>query len=220
MHTFISPLGYDTRRVTQPVVQTGLSPADEIVLVRPATESDSERASQAIADVEQLLHQLEPEATCTVERVTTASFGETVMEWCDIVTTPDADRDVVVSLGGGARDILLPLVTATLLVAPRVDQTLFYSDLDNSVQQWHLPALTREIPARATPTLGALIDTDGWQTLSELAADTDQSKSTVIRHVQDLTAAGLAESRDAGKAKEVRPTLTGTLRWRARTLNE
>ena len=55
MHTFISPLGYDTRRVTQPVVQTGLSPADEIVLVRPATESDSERATQAIADVEQLL---------------------------------------------------------------------------------------------------------------------------------------------------------------------
>lgn len=55
------------------------------------------------------------------------------------------------------------------------------------------------------------LDADEWTALSSLADDTDQSKSTVVRHVNDLADVGLVETRMDGKTKLVTPTLAGTL---------
>ena len=151
MRTYISPIGYDTRRVTRPVINRGLDSEDELVLLRPGGETDTERATQTIADVEQFLQEIEPNYRQRVEHVVTDSFEETVRDCCQIVSDVGDDREIVVSLGGGARDILLPLTVAALVYARRIDAALFFSDLDNSVQEWTLPDLTARISDRAFP---------------------------------------------------------------------
>lgn len=211
MRTYISPIGYDTRRVTRPVINAGLGSEDEVVLLRPENESDTERAAQAIADVEQLLQEIEPNATCTLERIPTTVIEDAILECATRITAVPDGRDAIVSFGGGARDVLLPLVVATLVHADAVDRALFFSDLDGSVEEWPLPHLSRQVPDRTIPTRKAISAADDWISLSEIAERTDQSKSTVIRHVQDLEDVGLIESDTSEKKKRVKLSFSGTL---------
>ena len=211
MRTYISPIGYDTRRVTRPVINRGLDSEDELVLLRPGGETDTERATQTIADVEQFLQEIEPNYRQRVEHVVTDSFEETVRDCCQIVSDVGDDHEIVVSLGGGARDILLPLTVAALVYARRIDAALFFSDLDNSVQEWTLPDLTARISDRAFQTFEAIVEADGWLSLSTIAEETEQSKSTVIRHVNDLESSNIVVADTSKKAKRVRVTFSGEL---------
>ena len=211
MRTYISPIGYDTRRVTRPVINRGLDSEDELVLLRPGGETDTERATQTIADVEQFLQEIEPNYRQRVEHVVTDSFEETVRDCCQIVSDVDDDREIVVSLGGGARDILLPLTVAALVYARRIDAALFFSDLDNSVQEWTLPDLTARISNRAFRTFEVIVEADGWLSLSTITEETEQSKSTVIRHVNDLESSNVIVADTSEKAKRVRVTFSGEL---------
>lgn len=211
MRTYISPIGYDTRRVTRPVIHNGISTGDRIVLVRPGGEDDTERAQQAVADVRQFMQEIEPDCTLTVSRVVTESFEETVYDCCDIISEVSPERNCIVSLGGGARDVLLPLTVASLLYSRRIDTALFFSDLDNSVREWTLPDLTAHVPDRTLSTFEAILEADDWVSLSAIANETGQSKSTVIRHVNDLEEIAVVESDTSEKAKHVRVTFSGTL---------
>ena len=211
MRTYISPIGYDTRRVTRPVINRGLDSEDELVLLRPGGETDTERATQTIADVEQFLQEIEPNYRQRVEHVVTDSFEETVRDCCQIVSDVGDDREIVVSLGGGARDILLPLTVAALVYARRIDAALFFSDLDNSVQEWTLPDLTARISDRAFRTFEVIVKADGWLSLSTITEETEQSKSTVIRHVNDLESSNIVVADTSEKAKRVRVTFSGEL---------
>jgi len=211
MRTYISPIGYDTRRVTRPVINRGLDSEDELVLLRPGGETDTERATQTIADVEQFLQEIEPNYRQRVEHVVTDSFEETVRDCCQIVSDVGDDREIVVSLGGGARDILLPLTVAALVYARRIDAALFFSDLDNSVQEWTLPDLTARISDRAFRTFEVIVEADGWLSLSTITEETEQSKSTVIRHVNDLESSNVVVADTSEKAKRVRVTFSGEL---------
>ena len=213
MRTYVSPIGYDTRRVTRPVLNEGLEPDDRIVLLRPATESDTERATQTIADIEQMLHEIEPNATVAVERIESSEFERAVFDCCAVLDATDGDR--IISLGGGARDVLLPLTVATLVYAPAVDTALFFSDVDGSVQEWTLPRLTATVPERATDTVATIDAADGPLSLSEIADRTDVSKSTVVRHVNELEAQELVETTHERKAKHVTDSVTGRLLSRA-----
>lgn len=211
MRTYISPIGYDTRRVTRPVINRGLDSEDELVLLRPGGETDTERATQTIADVEQFLQEIEPNYRQRVEHVVTDSFEETVRDCCQIVSDVGDDREIVVSLGGGARDILLPLTVAALVYARRIDAALFVSDLDTSVQEWTLPDLTARISNRAFQTFEVIVEADGWLSLSTITEETEQSKSTVIRHVNDLESSNVVVADTSEKAKRVRATFSGEL---------
>jgi len=211
MRTYISPIGYDTRRVTRPVINRGLDSEDELVLLRPGGETDTERATQTIADVEQFLQEIEPNYRQRVEHVVTDSFEETVRDCCQIVSDVGDDREIVVSLGGGARDILLPLTVAALVYARRIDAALFVSDLDTSVQEWTLPDLTARISNRAFQTFEVIVKADGWLSLSTITEETEQSKSTVIRHVNDLESSNVVVADTSEKAKRVRATFSGEL---------
>lgn len=211
MRTYLSPIGYDTRRVTRPVINTGLGSEDTVILLRPSEESDPERATQAVADVKQLLQEIEPAAECEVRRVSTESFEETVRESCSVVTDIPIDHDIIVSLGGGARDVLLPLTVAALVFAQRIDRALFFSDLDGAVREWPLPVLTAQVPPRTVETLETISATDGWLSLSAIATETNQSKSTVIRHVNDLEETGVVKADTSEKTKRVRVSFSGEL---------
>lgn len=215
MRTYVSPIGYDTRRVTRPVVTTGFSDEDCVILLRPNTESDNERAAQAVADVKQLLQEIEPEARCTVTRVSTDSFEATVRDCYNVFADISAESNVIVSLGGGARDVLLPLTVVALVLARTIDQALFFSDLDSTVRTWPLPELMARVSERTTETFEAIVTADAWLSLSTIADKTGQSKSTVIRHVNDLEEAGVIEADTSDKAKRVRIAFTGELFWAA-----
>lgn len=219
MRTFVSAIGYDTRRVTRPVVNTGLGSEDRVLLLRPSEESDTERATQAVADAEQLLQEIEPGADCLVERVSTDSFEATVRECCAVFSGIPDERTVVISLGGGARDVLLPLTVAALVYARRIDRALFFSDLDNTIREWPLPHLTAQIPERTAKTFETIVAAGDWLSLSEIADETGQSKSTAIRHVNDLEDVGVVESDTSEKTKRVRIGFTGELLRLARGLD-
>lgn len=211
MRTYITPIGYDTRRVTRPVIKQGLSDEDRLVLVRPEKETDTERAEQAVADVEQFLQEIEPNYELTVQRVVTDSFEDTVRECCELLDAVDPERKCILSLSGGARDVLLPLAVAALVLPGRVDAALFFSDIDNSVAEWKLPDLTASIPDRARETFAIIESSDDWCTITSIVEQTDQSRSTIIRHVNDLEAAGVVMSDSSERSKRVRSTFTGEL---------
>lgn len=211
MRTYVSPIGYDTRRVTRPVVTTGLSEQDKVLLMRPSEEADTERASQAVADFRQLLQEIEPAAGCAVERVSTESFEATVRDCCSIIGSIPSDHARIVSLGGGPRDVLLPLTVAALVFAQTIDQALFFSDLDSTVRQWPLPNLTARIPERTSETFETIVTADDWLSLSAIADETGQSKSTVVRHVNDLEDVSVVEADTSDKEKRVRVNFSGEL---------
>ena len=211
MRTYVSPIGYDSRRVTRPAVSAGLSPGDNVVMLRPAAESDEERANRAIADVESLLQEIEPAADHTVERVSTESFDATIRECCGVLESVPEEAETIVSLGGGARDILLPLTVASIVLSNRVDRALFFSDIDQEVRPLSLPNLTTTVPERARDTFRSIVSSSEWRTLTSIAEETGQSKSTIIRHVNDLEKADVVESDTSEKAKQVRPSFSGEL---------
>ena len=112
---------------------------------------------------------------------------------------------------GGARDILLPLTVSALVFSRQIDQALFFSDLDSKIREWPLPAFSAQVPQRTIESFRTIVRSGAWISLSSIAEETDQSKSTVIRHVNDLEAAGVVESDTSDKIKRVRPSFTGEL---------
>jgi CRISPR-associated protein Csa3 len=207
VRTYIAPIGYNSTSVTRPVILShGVEEGDRVVLLRPDGERD-DRATEAIEDVEGLLREIEPDVALTVEEVPRA-FEECVLACRDCLDA--AEGRCVVSLGGGARDILLPFAVAVLTRGDRVDDVLFFSDLDGAVEEWSFPTLTANLSEPARETLATVVGT-GETTLPELTEQAGSSKSTITRHVVELEANGTVESWREGKVKLVRPTLTGHL---------
>jgi CRISPR-associated protein Csa3 len=207
VRTYIAPIGYNSTSVTRPVILSrGVEEGDQVVLLRPAGAGD-DRSAEAIDDVEGLLQEIEPEVTLTVEEVPW-SFEQCVLACLDIIDA--AEGRCVVSLGGGARDILLPFVVAVLARLDRIDDVLFFSDLDGSVEEWRLPQLTADISESAADTLDTVVII-GETTLPELADRLSASKSTITRHIEELTTSGAVKTWREGRIKHVRPTLTGRL---------
>lgn len=199
MTTFVLPIGFDTRRVTRPIVHHGFDATDTVVLLRPVGDgedgSGDDRSSRAIADVRQFLHEIEPDVEITVERIAREGLTETVLDCSDLIATAS---DPVVGLCGGPRDILLPLTVAAVLHADHLREAYVFSDIDGQLQTWTLPNLTASVPESTHATL-AVLQESGQCSLSELAAQVERSKSTVGRHLDALEEAGLVRTWTEGK---------------------
>lgn len=213
MRTYVSPLGYDSKRVTRPVLSNGLDTDDALVLLRPRTESDDNRAKQAVTDVEQMVSQIEPDVTISVESVPHEDFDAAVLRCSDVLQA--ADGTVVVNFGGGARDVFLPFATAALTHTDAVDVVLSFSDIDGEVRPLQLPALTASVPSNTWNTLDAIDGLDGTASIPALTDETDLAKSTVTRHVNELEDVGVVSTRQEGKTKHVELAITGKLQLRA-----
>lgn len=201
MTTFILPIGFDTRRVTRPVVTHGVDADDTIVLLRP-DGADNDRSSRAVANVTEFLHEIESDVTITVERVGRDDFMQTVIECSDILA---ATEHPVVGLCGGPRDILLPLTVVAVVHADHLQQAYVFSDIDEAVQEWTLPPLTATVPETTSETLDTVAE-HGPCSLSTLADQLGKSKSTVGRHLDTLEANGLVRSWMEGKHRHVEAT--------------
>lgn len=91
MRTYVSPLGYDSTRVTRPVLSEGLDSGDALVLIRPDTDVDGEagdedvRAREAVADVRRMLGEIEPDVDVSVEEVPYDDLPEATLRCSDLL---------------------------------------------------------------------------------------------------------------------------------------
>lgn len=209
MRTYVSTLGFHETRVTRPILKHGIDEGDEVVIVRPAEDDADERAAEALTGVESFLNEIEPNISFTCEGIPHGGFGDAFLACSDVLRA--ADGIVIVNFGGGARDVLLPLATATLAHLAHVETVFFFSDLDHSVHEWSLPNLAANPPAKTVETLQILATVERPVSISELARESSVAKSTVGRHVDQLAAADAVRTAMSGKTKQVELTLTGEL---------
>ncbi|MFD1588200.1 CRISPR-associated CARF protein Csa3 [Halorientalis brevis] len=209
MRTYISPIGFNSTSVTRPLLSRGIDSGDQVVLIRPDVAEDHERAVEAIHDVERLVQEIEPDISLTTERISHTEFSTAVLECSDLIQA--AEGECIVTLGGGARDVLVPFVVAAITHVRLLSAALFFSDLDGTVQEWSLPRLTATTPDPTVETLETIAAVDGGLSIPEVTARTGHSKSTVTRHVGALADEGIVETWKEGKTKYAAVTLTGQL---------
>ena len=209
MQTFVSPIGFNTTSVTRSLLEYGIEDEDDVQLIRPATETNDDRAAEAVADVKQLLQEIEPTISVATEAVPHDDFETAVMICSDLLRT--AAGEVVVSLSGGARDVLLPLTVATMAHDATVETTLGYSDIDGQVREIGLPTVSTTPSDGALETLRAVADANSPVTLPELANNLEAVKSTITRHTTSLEDAGYVTTWTEHRSKHVLITLSGQL---------
>jgi len=209
VQTYISPIGFNTTSVTRALITHGIGSDDAVVLVRPAKETDNDRAAEAVADVEQLLQEIEPTISVSVQRIPHNDFEAAVMGCSECIQT--AKGSVVVSLSGGARDVLLPLTVATMSHDQIIESTLGYSDIDGQVREWLLPNITATPSDGQRETLAAVKSTSSEVSIPELTTQRDAAKSTITRHVNALEGDGFVTTRTVDRTKHVSITLAGRL---------
>lgn len=210
MTTFVSPIGYDSTRVTRPILREGISNGDQIVLLRPVQENDHRRARTAIQDIERTTEEVQPEVSVTTKEITTESYSAAVLACSELLR--ELSGSVVVNFGGGPRELYLALVTASIAHVDLLDKSLLFSDLDGGVDEIDLPRIVSGIPTPAVETLNAIVFSEAMIGIPDLAAQLGMSKSTVSRHVRQLEESGAVEAEMHGKTKCVQPTFTGLLR--------
>lgn len=208
MRTYISPIGFNSTSVTRPLLSRGVDTGDDVVLIRPEVD-DRGRSSEAVTDVKRFLREIEPDVSVMTQEVSHTEFASAVLTCSDVILAAEGER--IVTLGGGARDILLPFFIAAITHARLIDTVLFFSDIDGSVREWELPRLTATFHETTRTTLDALDSAGGDASIPYLTEETGQSKSTVTRHVQKLVDEGIVEVWTEGKTKHARITLTGSL---------
>lgn len=216
MRTYISPIGYNPTSVTRVLLSRGLETDDVAVLLRPKTDTDNDRAQEAVTDVERMLNEIEPEVSTAIERIPHDDFPAAVFDCSDIIRA--ANGTVIANLSGGARDIFLPFSVAVLAHAPSIDTALAFSDIDGKVREWELPVLTADIPNSTRDTLVLIADADDSISIPEITEQTHHAKSTVTRHVNQLGDGGVVTTWKEGKTKHVGLSFAGRLLLRAQQL--
>jgi CRISPR-associated protein Csa3 len=209
MQTFISPIGFNTTSVTRSLLEHGIDSEDTVQLIRPATETNDNRATEAVEDVKRLLQEIEPKIVVHTESIPHNDFEDAVMTCSNLLRT--AGGEVVVSLSGGARDVLLPLTVATMAHEAAITTTLGYSDIDGQVREFGLPSVSTMPSKGALETLRVVADANSSVTLPELSDNLEAVKSTITRHVSSLEDAGYVTSWIKERNKHVSITLSGRL---------
>lgn len=209
MRTYVAPLGYDSTRVTRPVLSHGVDAGDRLVILWPNSNDGDDRAEEAITDVERMVAELQPDVNLTKRPITYDVFHTAVTEIGAEIGA--AEGEVVVIFGGGARDVFLPLAIAAVLRRPEVDLFLQFSDMDGSVRQVSLPDLRSPLAESEVRTLAAVAGADDEISLAALSDELGTAKSTVTRHVHALEEDGLVSTEYRGKQKVVTATSDGEL---------
>ena len=212
MRTYLAPLGFDSRRVVRPVLSEGLDEDDRVLLLQPATETD--RGQEAFDDVEEVLTQIIPDLEISAEKLPYTDFVETTLYCADLMQA--SEGETIVILGGGARELLLPLTVATFTSTESVDTVLQVGDIDSSVRK--IPQLNlRGNVSDAEARLLANLDT--LQTplsISEIATELEKAKSTIARHISSLESEGFVNTVKQGRSKSVSLTDSGRVFLRTR----
>jgi CRISPR-associated protein Csa3 len=209
MRTYIAPIGYDSTRVTRPILSQGIERSTKIQLINPTTTSDSGRNEQAINDVRRIIEQIEPDVEMETTEVPHNDF-KTAIEVCGSLID-NAHGEVIVIFGGGARDIFLPLTVSALSRVDQIQSSHLFSDINGEVHEISLPDLTANAPKQTKSTLETISTLDTPVSLTTITESVDISKSTASRHVKLLERQNFVKSEMHGKTKVVDLTTTGRL---------
>lgn len=215
MQTFIGPLGYTETAFSRPILQSGLGANDTVIPVRPAGEDD--RGETAVTDLRRMLTGIESSVTVEEARVPHDDFEQAVRESHRLFR--ESSGEVVAVFGGGAREIVQPMLIAATATADRLVDTRTVADVDRQVRSISLPNLAVPIPDATWPTLETVAELDAENaqvTLGDVSAESETTTSTVSKHVTKLEGAGAVRAETHGKHKLLELTLSGELRLSAR----
>jgi CRISPR-associated protein Csa3 len=187
MKTFIFNMGYDISHVSSVLAKEELDDGSCVILLVPG-EPD-ERQSNAIRDIENQLDSLDID----IELETFTAGNSVVEDIGPIMSLLERVDNPVVSLSGGSRDILVPLTVALIIVDRDVKEIYFRSDVSSELEKLSLPKMGVDIDERGRQILKSA---GSGLTVKELAEETDLSKSTVYRRIEELESKGLIEVRD------------------------
>jgi len=215
MRTYLAPLGFDSRRVVRPVLSEGLDESDRVVLLQPAKSSD--QSEDAFEEVAEVLTQVVPNLELESEQLPYTDFVETTLLCADLMQA--AEGETIVVLGGGAREILLPLTVATFSNENHIDTILQVGDIDSSVRRIPQLNLRGNISNSEATLLADLSSLDTPLSISEIATEVEKSKSTVARHVDSLESEGFVQTAKEGRTKTVEQTDSGRIFLRAGEFN-
>ncbi|NUE03615.1 CRISPR locus-related DNA-binding protein [Halorubraceae archaeon YAN] len=199
MRTYLAPLGFDSRRVVRPVLSMGLDEDDRVILLQPV--NGSERGEDAFEEVEEVLTQVVPGLDLGSEYLPYTDFIETTLCCADLMQA--SKGETIVILGGGAREILLPLTIATFTNESYIDTVLQVGDIDSSVHRIPPLNLRGNVSDAEAKLLSELSELDTPLSISQIASELDKSKSTVARHVDSLESEILVITEKEGRMKTV-----------------
>jgi len=208
MATFIATLGFDSTRVTRPVLTHGLEEQDEIVLIHPV-DHDNARAKEAKDDVRRMVTELQPNVEIRTVTLNPKAFFDGIRQTTAQVDA--AEDEIVLILGGGARDIYLPVAFTAFVRQSTIDTTLQFSDITGSVSELAIPNFLHPPGDSVVETLEVIVEGGGEVSLSLIADSLGIAKSTVARHVTELEEREFVRSELDGKTKMVNPTEHGRL---------
>ncbi|WP_336361592.1 CRISPR-associated CARF protein Csa3 [Haladaptatus sp. ZSTT2] len=212
MRTYLAPLGFDSRRVVKPVLSQGLDDNDRVILLQPIDGSD--RGHDAFSDVRDVLTQVVPSLQLETEYLPYTDFVETTLHCVDLIN--DAEGELIVILGGGARELLLPLTVATFSNDNEVDTILQVGDIDGSVRQIARLNLRGNVSPAEEILLVDLVNLPTPLSISGIANELDKSKSTIARHVNNLENEGFVKSKQEGREKTIEITDSGRVYLRGK----
>ena len=193
MTTFVFNMGYDTSHVSSVLARESLDDDCRVILLTPGNSDDRQR--NAINDIDNQLSSLDVDIG-----LETFSAGKSVEEdIAPILELLRAEDDLIVSLSGGSRDILVPLTAALMVYEGEVDKLYFRSDLSSELSEIDLPDLRISLSSTEKDIL-RVVDS-GSDSVDGIAEDTDYSHSTVYRRKDDLVDKNLLEKKEAKPAR-------------------
>lgn len=218
MRTYLAPLGFDSRRVVRPVLSEGLDAEDKVVLLQPSNNSN--RGEDAFKEVKEVLTQVVPDLSLNTEHLPYTDFVETVLYCVDLIQV--AEGETIVILGGGARELLFPLVVATFSSEAYIDTILQMGDIDSGVRRLPKLNLRGNTTDAEAKLLLELTNLNMSPSITEISNELDKSKSTIARHINSLEQESFVKTHTDGRAKTVDVTDSGrifletkkkTVRW-------
>ncbi len=196
--SFIFNMGYDISHVTSVLANEGLDDGSRVVLVKPGRRD--ERQENSIEDIRNHLNSLDVDVSLDVFP-SGESFEQDVENFLDLYSRFE---NVVLSLSGGSRDLLIPMTVASVF-SGEIDETYFRSDIDSDLQKMQIPHANFDLNDSEQEILDAL--GKGSESVQGIIDVTDLSRSTVYRRLGALEEKEIVEEKEEGYRK----TLTGEI---------
>lgn len=197
---FVFNMGFDYSHVTSVLTREGVEAGSRIYLLTP--KQIEERQENSIRQLRSYLDN----STKDVElnRIEMReNFEENVLALSELLT--DLDK-VVLSLSGGPRNYLVPLVVSSVFRESGIERVYMKSDLDNSLDCINLPQYGENLSDRERKIIGFLENVKEAN-ISKITEEVEIAQSTVSRIVKEMEEKGLVETERNKEGKVVSLTL-------------
>jgi len=215
MGRYLSTIGFSPNLVTRPIIASGISNGDTVEIICPEqnTETAQNKTEDAINAVRSTLSGAVGNVSVEVTVLTDLSFANVVSECSRLIIEGESP---IVCLGAGPTDLHIPMVVAATAHQKQIESTMMYSDIEATPVEITPPALTTDLPGLATETFKRVAEAgDSGISLSQLATDGEQSRSTASRHIQSLEDRGFVTTEKQKKAKVASLTPLGEITSRS-----